>query len=121
MKGGVTVDTKLDPMTLPARVPEAPAVDLALETGVKRVVIIGNGTAGSAAADEVRRLSSSVAIDVVTSERDRFYNRMAIGRLLYGRAAMAGLFLQHVDWASNKNINVWLNTTAHAIDGRPTR
>jgi NAD(P)H-nitrite reductase large subunit len=115
-RGGVTIDTKLDPRTLPEPEPELPTVDLAEETGIKRVVIIGNGAAGISAANEIRRLSPSCAIDVVAREKEQFYNRMAIARLLYGRTAMAGLFLQDPDWAKKKKVTVWLNTAAMRID-----
>jgi NADPH-dependent 2,4-dienoyl-CoA reductase/sulfur reductase-like enzyme/ferredoxin len=116
LKPGVTLDTKLDPTTLPEPTPAAPRVDLALASGVKRIVIIGNGAAGTTTAEEIRRLSPSCNIEIVARERDRFYNRMAIGRLLYGRAAMAGLFLNHPDWATNKDIALWYNTSARRID-----
>jgi nitrite reductase (NADH) large subunit len=116
LKAGVTIDTQLDPTTLPGPMPATPLVDLALESGVKRIVIIGNGAAGTTTAEEIRRLSPSCSIEIVARERDRFYNRMAIGRLLYGRAAMAGLFLQQPEWASKKDIAIWYNTSAHSID-----
>ncbi|MEO5806709.1 FAD-dependent oxidoreductase, partial [Devosia sp.] len=115
-RGGVTIDTKLDPHSLPVPVPEIPAVDMAVATGINRVVIIGNGAAGAAAADEIRRLSPTCAIDMVAREPELFYNRMAIGRVLYGRSAMAGLFLQGHDWAEKKSVTLWLNTSATAID-----
>ena len=118
-RGGVTIDTKLDPRTLPEPVPDEPLVDMALSTGVKRVVIIGNGAAGVAAADEVRRLSPSCTIELVAREPELFYNRMAIARLLYGRSAMAGLYLQTPDWQDKKNISVWLNTSVTSIDPQP--
>lgn len=47
-------------------------------------MIIGNGTAGMAVADEVRRHSATCKIDVVARESHPVYNRMAIGRLLLG-------------------------------------
>lgn len=114
--GGVMIDTKLDPRTLPEPEPVSPAIDLGEAASVRRVVIIGNGAAGTTAADEIRRLSPSCTIDLVAREKDNFYNRMAIARLLHGRTAMAGMSLQSPDWAEKKNVNVWLNTTATSID-----
>jgi NAD(P)H-nitrite reductase large subunit len=101
---------------LPEPKSEEPVLDLGVETSVRHVVIIGNGAAGVTAADEIRRLSPSCAIDIVAREKDHFYNRMAIARLLYGRTAMAGMSLQEPNWAEKKNATVWLNTTAVSID-----
>lgn len=116
MQGGITIDTKLDPRTLPEPEAEVPAVDLALATQVKRVVIIGNGAAGMTAADEIRRMSASCTVDIVAREKHQFYNRMGIARLLYGRTAMAGMALHASDWAEKKNVTIWLNTAATSID-----
>lgn len=116
MQGGITIDTKLDPRTLPEPEPEVPAIDHALAAQVKRVVIIGNGAAGMTAADEIRRMSPSCTIDIVAREKHQFYNRMGIARLLYGRTAMAGMALHASDWAEKKNVTLWLNTSAISIN-----
>jgi NAD(P)H-nitrite reductase large subunit len=116
MKGGVTIDLGVDPHDLPEPPSVEPQVDLGELTGIKRVVIIGNGAAGMAAADEVRRQSPTVAIDVVAKEDHPFYNRMAIGRLLYGRSALDGIYLVPPDWAEKKKVTLWLNTQASAVD-----
>ncbi len=50
-----------------------------------------------AAADEIRRLSASCKIDVIARENHPFYNRMAIGRLLYGRTGLDDLTLMAPD------------------------
>ncbi|HEY1721972.1 MAG TPA: FAD-dependent oxidoreductase [Magnetospirillaceae bacterium] len=116
LKGGVTVDLGQDPHELPEPPQTEPQVDLGELTGIKRVVIIGNGAAGMAAADEIRRSSPTVQIDVVAKEDHPFYNRMAIGRLLYGRSALDGIYLVPPDWADKKKVTLWLNTMATGID-----
>jgi NADPH-dependent 2,4-dienoyl-CoA reductase/sulfur reductase-like enzyme/ferredoxin len=115
-KGGVTIDIGIDPRTLPAPKPTEPQVDLAAAAGIARVVIIGNGAAGASAASEIRRASPSCKIDMVAKEDRNFYNRMAIGRLLYGRTAMQGLYLLAHDWPETNKVNIWLNTMAVAVD-----
>jgi len=115
-KGGVTIDIAVDPRSLPAPPEVAPEIDFGLKAGIARVVIIGNGAAGASAADEVRRASPSCKIDVVAKEDRQFYNRMAIGRLVYGRSAMQGLYLLAPDWAEAHKITVWLNTVASAVN-----
>lgn len=41
---------------------------------------------------------------------------MAIGRLLYGRTGLDDLYLMTPEWFEKKQIDVWLNTQATAID-----
>jgi NADPH-dependent 2,4-dienoyl-CoA reductase/sulfur reductase-like enzyme/ferredoxin len=92
------------------------APDPAAALGIKRVVIIGNGVAGLGVAEALRRESPSVEIVVITNEQHHFYNRMAIGRLIYGRAAMDGLYLLPDAWYADNRIDVWRNTFVTAID-----
>lgn len=96
--------------------PAEPLVDHALTAGVARVVIVGNGVAGSSAAEQLRRLSPSLQIHMVTSEPLHFYNRMAIGRLIYGRTGMDGLQLIPDSWYAQHRVEVWRNSIARSID-----
>ncbi|WNK00262.1 FAD-dependent oxidoreductase [Thalassospiraceae bacterium LMO-JJ14] len=114
--GGVTIDLNMDPNDLPEPPPPADQIDLAEVTGVRKIVIIGNGTSGMAAADEIRRLSPTCKIDVIARENHPFYNRMAIGRLLYGRTGLDDLYLLAPDWYEKKNVDLWLNTRATDVD-----
>jgi NADPH-dependent 2,4-dienoyl-CoA reductase/sulfur reductase-like enzyme/ferredoxin len=83
---------------------------------VERVVVVGNGIAGITAADYVRRNHPECSIDVVADETHQLYNRMAITRLIYGRSAMLGLYLNAESWSESRSITEWLNTRAQAID-----
>jgi nitrite reductase (NADH) large subunit len=114
--GSVTIDLKMNPNDLPEPPPPANQIDLAEAAGIEKVVIIGNGAAGMSAADEIRRLSASCKIDVIAKENQPFYNRMGIGRLLYGRTGLDDLYLMASDWGAKKNVEVWLNTQASSID-----
>src|SRR5262245_28609141 len=116
LSGGVVIDTKTNPNDLPEPVVAQPQGDLGLAAGIGKVVIIGNGTAGMTAAAEIRRLSPSCRIDVVAKESEHLYNRMAIGRLLYGCSAMAGMHLMAPDWHDKNNVTVWLNTIATNLE-----
>lgn len=82
---------------------------------VKRVVIVGNGIAGVTAADHARRLHGDCEIHLIGSERHALYNRMAITRLIYGRSAMGGLYLNPDAWYDERRITPWLNTSVSAI------
>jgi nitrite reductase (NADH) large subunit len=86
------------------------------DRSVERVLIIGNGIAGITAADYVRRNHPECSVDVIADEAHQLYNRMAITRLIYGRSAMQGLYLNQDSWAESRSITEWLNTRAQAID-----
>ncbi len=99
-----------------AAAPSEPVEDRLKTNGIEKVVIIGNGVAGIGVADALRRASPSVDITIVTEEPHHFYNRMAIGRVIYGRSAMDGLFLLPEDWYADNRIEVWRNTIARSIE-----
>jgi NAD(P)H-nitrite reductase large subunit len=93
-----------------------PPAGFAVDPEVRRHVVIGNGIAGSTAADHARRLHPDCAIDVVAMEPHRLYNRMAISRLIHGRSAMDGLYLLPDSWHDDNAVTCWLNTRARHID-----
>jgi nitrite reductase (NADH) large subunit len=96
---------------------EVPQKDLAA-LGIRRVVIIGNGAAGVGVAEALRRVSQTVEITIVADEFHHFYNRMAIGRVVYGRTAMDGLQLLPDEWYAQNKIDVWRNTVVRSIARR---
>ncbi len=117
VSGPVTIDR--DPHSGPAAAPapkRAPAADKAKPLGINRVVIVGNGVAGMGVAEALRRDSPSVAITLVTNEPSHFYNRMAIGRLVYDAQGADGLQLVPENWFSNNDVTVLRNTVAAGID-----
>ena len=94
-----------------------PAVaDRALDAGIRRVVIVGNGVAGTTAAGLIRDASPSCRIDIISRESHHFYNRMALGRVVTSRSGLDGLQLMPGGWFERRQITVWLNTIAQAID-----
>jgi len=86
------------------------------DEAVRQVVIIGNGIAGVTAADTMRRHHPECAIHLIGREKHPLYNRMAISRLIYGRSAMNGLYLQSESWYEERRITNWLNTQVTHID-----
>ena len=89
---------------------------MSYDRSIERVVVLGNGIAGVTAADHVRRRHPECHIDLVADEPHPLYNRMGINRLIYGRSAMAGLYLNPDEWYSERGIETWLNTRAVRID-----
>jgi nitrite reductase (NADH) large subunit len=114
--GEVTIDRDVRNAQRALAATTAPKVDSMVAQGISRVVVIGNGVAGIGVADALRRASQSVHIEIVTDEPHHFYNRMAIGRMIYGRAAMDGLFLLPDDWCQQNRVELWRNTIVAAID-----
>src|SRR4051794_5489032 len=100
--------------------PSAPKIsrilDFNWDKDVERLVILGNGIAGVTAADHARRRHPGVMIDLIAEEPHHLYNRMGISRLVYGRSAMQGLYLNPDAWYEERAITTWLNTRALWID-----
>lgn len=110
------------PVTV-ALTPEKPSrpriskmLDFSFDNTVKQVVVIGNGIAGVTAADHLRRRHPATKIDLIAEEPHHLYNRMGISRLVYGRSAMQGLYLNPDAWYEERGITTWLNTRALWID-----
>jgi nitrite reductase (NADH) large subunit len=96
--------------------PTEPRAPRRRDLAARRVVIVGNGIAGVTAAQEIRRGDPDCEIHVVGREPHPLYNRMGISRVVYGRSAMAGLFLLAEDWYERRAITCWLNTRAVGVD-----
>ena len=92
------------------------AAGLDFDTAIRSIVVVGNGIAGVTAADYIRRRHPQCEIHLVGREKHPLYNRMAINRLIYGRSAMEGLYLQPADWYEERRITCWLNTQVVEID-----
>jgi nitrite reductase (NADH) large subunit len=113
VQGPVTM--KLEPER-PAKPSLSRIAQFTFDRSVERVVVLGNGIAGVTAADHVRRRHPLAQIDVVAEEPHHLYNRMGIARLIYGRSAMQGLYLNPERWYEEHGITPWLNTRARSID-----
>lgn len=91
-------------------------LDQAALAGIGRVLIIGNGIAGVTAAEELRRLSSTISITILTAEPHAHYNRMAITRLMTGAETLASLSPLPPDWALQRGIDVCVRMRVASID-----
>lgn len=121
VRGPVVIDRDARSAPVPAQVQLAPAVDKALQAGLNRVVIVGDGVAGMSAAEALRRDSPSLRIELVANEPHPFYNRMGIGRLIYDDAAMDSLALVPGDWAEARNVRVHRGAVAVRLDRKNRR
>lgn len=114
-RASITIDMDADPtqytMLEPALDEPAPA-----ESSRDRILIIGNGIAGISTAEQLREQGGDFDIVIVSDEPHHFYNRMGLESVLWGRAAMQGLYLLKEDWYQLNKIDTWLNTQVTEVN-----
>ena len=115
-QGRVAIDLDLDPNSLPPMAPASAATDPAEAAGIGRVVIVGNGAAGTTAATELRRMSPGLDIDLIGAERYPFYNRMGVARLIHKAIGADELFLLDPKRHDDLGITLHRNTQATRLD-----
>ena len=114
--GNVTIDRSPKAHVLAESAIAEPAEDLALLAGLRRVVVVGNGVAGSTAVEALRRASPSVDIDLIGDESGVFYNRMALGQLITGESRPGDLDMLSPHWAHEGRTQTYTDTSAQFID-----
>jgi nitrite reductase (NADH) large subunit len=83
---------------------------------VKKYLIIGNGVAGTTAADSIRRNDAAGEIIIVTDEDLPFYYRVRLPDLLGGKVRESELIAKKNDWYTEKKISLKLDTKITAAD-----
>jgi len=81
-----------------------------------KYLIIGNGVAGTTAAENIRRLDSEGEIIILTDEAVPFYSRIRLIEYLAGEADRQRIVIHKEDWYSRNNIKLVLDTSASSID-----
>jgi len=79
-------------------------------------VIIGDGIAGSSAAETLREESPDAEITVVTDEGEALYNRILIKEFAKGKLPEAPISIHEEDWYSERDIDLSLNTYVTDVD-----
>jgi NAD(P)H-nitrite reductase large subunit len=79
-------------------------------------VIIGDGVAGSSAAETIREEDSDAEITVVTEEGEPLYNRILIKEFAKGKLPEAPLSIHDEEWYTDRDIDLRLNTVITEID-----
>jgi NAD(P)H-nitrite reductase large subunit len=80
-------------------------------------VIVGDGIAGSSAAETLRERAPEASITVVTDEGEALYNRILIKEFAKGKMPEAPISIHDPDWYAERDIDLRLNT--HVVDVRP--
>jgi len=79
-------------------------------------VIIGDGIAGSSAAETVREADPDAAITVITEEGEALYNRILIKEFAKGKLPAAPVSIHDPDWYAERDIDLQLNTVVTGVD-----
>ena len=79
-------------------------------------VIIGDGIAGSSAAETLREEAPESDITVVTDEGEALYNRILIKEFAKGKLPEAPVSIHEEDWYAERDIDLELNTHVTDVD-----
>ncbi len=89
-----------------------------MDSGVRRFVIIGNGAAGTTAAEVLRKQDSGCSITLLTDEPYPLYNRVALPRMLKGEVPAGKVFLRTPEDHASARIDFVTGARAAAVDPR---
>jgi NAD(P)H-nitrite reductase large subunit len=81
-----------------------------LTTHDKRYVIIGNGVAGTTAADTLRKNDPNCSIHLFTNEPYPLYNRVSLPRFLQGVITEQRVMIRDFAWHEQRNIRLITET-----------
>jgi len=79
-------------------------------------VIIGDGIAGSSAAETIREADPDADVTVITDEGETLYNRILIKEFAKGKLPEAPISIHEPDWYDERDIGLELNTHVTSVD-----
>ncbi len=79
-------------------------------------VIIGDGIAGSSAAETIREDDPEADVTVLTDEGEALYNRILIKEFAKGKLPEAPMSIHQPEWYDERDIDLRLNTLVTDID-----
>ena len=79
-------------------------------------VIIGDGVAGSSAAETIREKDPDAEVTVVTEEGEPLYNRILIKEFAKGNLPEAPLSIHEEGWYADRDIDLRLDTVVTGVD-----
>ncbi|MFB6147203.1 MAG: NAD(P)/FAD-dependent oxidoreductase [Halobacteriaceae archaeon] len=79
-------------------------------------VILGDGIAGSSAAETIREEAPDADITVVTDEGEALYNRILIKEYAKGKLPEAPISIHEESWYADRDIELSLNTLVTSVD-----
>jgi len=79
-------------------------------------LIIGDGIAGSSAAETIREEDPDSDVTVITDEGEALYNRILIKEYAKGKLPEAPISIHEPDWYEQRDVTLELNTHVKRID-----
>ncbi|WP_225335017.1 NAD(P)/FAD-dependent oxidoreductase [Halomicrobium urmianum] len=79
-------------------------------------VIIGDGIAGSSAAETIREADPDADVTVITDEGEALYNRILIKEFAKGKLPEAPISIHEPEWYDERDIDLQLNTHVTGVD-----
>lgn len=79
-------------------------------------VIVGDGVAGSSAAETIREESPDASITILTEEGEPLYNRILIKEFAKGKIPADPLAIHEESWYTERDIDLRLNTVVTDVD-----
>ncbi len=79
-------------------------------------VIVGDGVAGSSAADTIREEAPNATITIITEEGEPLYNRILIKEFAKGKIPADPLAIHEESWYAERDIDLRLNTVVTEVD-----
>src|SRR6185503_13323993 len=111
------VETMGDRAVVRERIVAAPKASQPAERSPQRIVIVGGGAAGLAAADMLRRHGFAGSLTMISAEADPPVDRPNLSKdFLAGNAQPDWMPLRSQDWYSERRIDLLLNKAVRAID-----
>ena len=83
---------------------------------MKKYLIIGNGVAGTTAAQEIRKTDPDGQIVIVTEEITPFYSRIRLADYIAGITEKSDLIIRKDQWYADQNIDLKTGTAIVGID-----
>jgi NAD(P)H-nitrite reductase large subunit len=87
-----------------------------LTTHDRRYVIIGNGVAGTNAADILRKNDPNCSIQLITNEPYPLYNRVSLPRFLQGVIVEQKVMIRDFAWHEQRNIQLLTETLVTSVN-----
>lgn len=83
-----------------------------------KVVIVGNGAAGTTAAIKIRNLNKEVEVYIISNEKYPYYARPRLHEIIEGKLEPLDIQVFKNEWYMQNNIDLILNENAQEIDSK---
>jgi NAD(P)H-nitrite reductase large subunit len=82
----------------------------------RKFVIIGNGIAGTTAAEQIRKGDAAASIKLITNEPYSLYNRIALPPFLKQKVTQQKVMIKSIAWHAERAIDLMLEETVIRVD-----